>query len=322
MIKLLCRLDDPTAGQVLADGVDLREIDPRRWRAMVAVLFQDFIRYELPVADNVWLGPGGEITREDAIWAALSAAGAADTVRGLPSALATLLSSAATGGTELSGGQWQLVALARALFAVQGGARLLVLDEPTAALDPQRELDFFDLVLRLATGPEEGLVTSILVSHRFATVRHADRIVVLDGGRIVEEGSHEGLSPCPAFTRSYSARKGWRSRMTSPPPRGEAAGRKRPTPLASLMAWKWVLGVSFRADRFRALLAAGARGALWRLVVCPRGRAWPSMPTCGPGGQVAPWAAISGIRFSWCLGGLLAGHIDSAATAGGGRAAD
>jgi ABC-type multidrug transport system fused ATPase/permease subunit len=179
LVKLLCRLYDPLEGSVLVDGIDLRELDPESWRSRIAAVFQDFIRYELSLGQNV--APGGGT--EEQVKRALQRASAADLAD--PS---TVLSRAYEGGTDLSGGQWQRVALARALFAVEAGAGLVVLDEPTAQLDVRGEADIFDRILESTRG-----CTTILISHRFSTVRHADRICVLEGGRVVELGSHEEL---------------------------------------------------------------------------------------------------------------------------------
>ena len=194
LIKVLCRLYDPSAGTVLIDGVDLRDLDPAAWRARLAVLFQDFIHYGLSVRDNVFLGAGPEAAER--LEAAAHAAGAAPLIGSLPAGWETPLSSGFSGGIDLSGGQWQRIALARALYAVGTDARLLVLDEPTANLDPRGEQEFYDLVLnspRLRAGNNDDPTTTILISHRFATVRHADRICVLSEGRITEDGTHDEL---------------------------------------------------------------------------------------------------------------------------------
>ena len=179
LAKLLCRLYDPQAGAVEVDGVDLRELDLDRWRARVAAVFQDFIRFELPLRDNV--APGG--ADDGTIRAALAAAGA----DGLAS-LDTVLHRGYRDGIDLSGGQWQRVALARALCAVRLGAGVVLLDEPTAQLDVRGEAEIFDRILAATRH-----CTTILISHRFSTVRHADRICVLEGGRVVELGSHAEL---------------------------------------------------------------------------------------------------------------------------------
>jgi ATP-binding cassette, subfamily B, bacterial len=194
LIKVLCRLYDPSAGTVLIDGVDLRDLDPGAWRARLAVLFQDFIHYGLSVRDNLCLGTGPEASER--LEAAAQAAGAAPLIASLPAGWETPLSSGFSGGIDLSGGQWQRIALARALYAVGTDARLLVLDEPTANLDPRGEQEFYDLVLnspRLRAGNNDAPITTILISHRFATVRHADRICVLSEGRITEDGTHDEL---------------------------------------------------------------------------------------------------------------------------------
>jgi ABC-type multidrug transport system fused ATPase/permease subunit len=177
--KLLCRLYDPQAGAILVDGVDLRELDVASWRARTTAVFQDFVRFELPLRDNV--APAG--APDDDVRAALADAGAA----GLAD-LERVLSRAYPGGTDLSGGQWQRVALARALCAVRSGAGLVLLDEPTAQLDVRGEAEIFERILRATRA-----VTTILVSHRFSTVRHADRICVLERGRVVELGTHDEL---------------------------------------------------------------------------------------------------------------------------------
>ena len=179
LAKLLCRLYDPTEGAIEIDGVDLRELDVDAWRARVTAVFQDFTRFELPLRDNV--SPAG--APDDAIQQALGNAGAANLA-----SLDTVLSRSYDGGTDLSGGQWQRIALARALCAVQLGAGVVLLDEPTAQLDVRGEGEIFDRVLKATRH-----ATSILISHRFSTVRHADRICVLEHGRVVELGTHDEL---------------------------------------------------------------------------------------------------------------------------------
>jgi ATP-binding cassette, subfamily B, bacterial len=179
LAKLLCRLYDPQAGAIEIDGVDLREFDIASWRRRVTAVFQDFIRFELPLRDNV--APAG--APDAAIQAALDAAGA-----GSLATLDTTLARGYDGGTDLSGGQWQRVALARALAAVQLGAGLVLLDEPTAQLDVRGEAEIFERILAATRH-----CTTILISHRFSTVRHADRICVLEHGRVVELGTHDEL---------------------------------------------------------------------------------------------------------------------------------
>jgi ABC-type multidrug transport system fused ATPase/permease subunit len=177
--KLLCRLYDPQSGRIEIDGVDLREFDLASWRSRIAAVFQDFIRLELPLRDNV--APAG--APDDIVCAALESAGAADLA-----SLGTVLARGYDGGTDLSGGQWQRVALARALAAVKMGAGVVLLDEPTAQLDVRGEAEIFDRLLAATR-----LCTTILISHRFSTVRHADRICVLEHGRVIELGTHDEL---------------------------------------------------------------------------------------------------------------------------------
>jgi ATP-binding cassette, subfamily B, bacterial len=188
LVKLLARLYEPQQGRVLADGADLAGADPRAWQRGLAVIFQDFVKYELSAADNIGLGAPDLLEDEAALKAAVERAGAAQTVRSLADGLATPLSGRYTGGRDLSGGQWQRIALARAFLAVAGGASVLVLDEPTAQLDVRAEVEFHDRFLELTRG-----LTTIIVSHRFSTVRRADRIVVLEDGRVAESGTHEEL---------------------------------------------------------------------------------------------------------------------------------
>jgi ABC-type multidrug transport system fused ATPase/permease subunit len=180
LAKLLCRLYDPTAGSIMVDGVDLRDIELASWRSRVAAVFQDFVRFELSLRENV--DPAREAS-DDEIRAALADAGALHLAE-----LDTPLAKGYAGGTDLSGGQWQRVALARALCAVRRGAGLVLLDEPTAQLDVRGEAEVFDKVLQATRR-----VTTILISHRFSTVRHADRICVLEHGRVIELGSHQEL---------------------------------------------------------------------------------------------------------------------------------
>jgi ABC-type multidrug transport system fused ATPase/permease subunit len=179
LAKLLCRLYDPQEGSIEIDGVDLRELDVDAWRARLTAVFQDFVRFELPLRDNV--APAG--APDDAIRAALVEAGAANLA-----SLDTVLARGYEGGTDLSGGQWQRIALARALCAVKLGAGVVLLDEPTAQLDVRGEAEIFERILAATRD-----ATTILISHRFSTVRHADRICVLEHGRVVELGTHDEL---------------------------------------------------------------------------------------------------------------------------------
>lgn len=184
-VKLLARLHDPDRGRIVVDGIDLREIDPVAWRRRLAPVFQDFLQLEVSARDNVAfgaLGCGGDVEAAGAL------AGAVPLIARLPDGWDTVLSREFTGGTQLSGGEWQRLALARALYAVQCGAAILVLDEPTAAMDVRGEAEVYDRFLELTRG-----VTTIVISHRFSTVRRADRIVVIEHGRVVEDGTHRSL---------------------------------------------------------------------------------------------------------------------------------
>jgi len=179
LAKLLCRLYDPQGGAIEVDGVDVRDLDVTEWRANLAAVFQDFLRLELPLRDNI--APGG--APDAVVLQALEAAGAATLAH-----LDTILARGYEGGTDLSGGQWQRVALARALSAVRMGAGVVLLDEPTAQLDVRGEAEIFERLLAATRR-----CTTILISHRFSTVRHADRICVLEKGKVVELGTHEEL---------------------------------------------------------------------------------------------------------------------------------
>jgi ATP-binding cassette subfamily B protein len=182
LAKLLCRLYDPQSGAIEVDGADLRDLDAESWRRRVAAVFQDFVRFELTLRENVVPRDTGDVA-DELVTAALAEAGA-----GALAGLDTPLAKGYSGGTELSGGQWQRVALARALAAVRLGAGLVLLDEPTAQLDVRGEAEIFERVLAATRS-----CTTILISHRFSTVRHVDRIAVVEHGAVVELGSHEEL---------------------------------------------------------------------------------------------------------------------------------
>jgi ABC-type multidrug transport system fused ATPase/permease subunit len=180
LAKLLCRLYDPKEGSIEVDGVDLRELDIDAWRARLTAVFQDFIRFELSLRANV--APNGGVP-DEVIQAALAEAGAEHLA-----SLDRVLARGYEGGTDLSGGQWQRIAPARTLCAVKLGASVVLLDEPTAQLDVRGEAEIFERILAATRH-----LTTILISHRFSTVRHADRICVLEHGRVVELGTHDEL---------------------------------------------------------------------------------------------------------------------------------
>jgi ABC-type multidrug transport system fused ATPase/permease subunit len=186
LIKLLTRLRDQTGGRITVNGEDLRDVDAAEWRARVAVIFQDFVRYELSLRENVAFGAPALLADDDALAGALADAGGTSLLTDV--GWDTVLSRAYEGGADLSGGQWQKVALARALAAVRGGAEVLVLDEPTANLDVRAEAELFDRLLVITRG-----LTTVLISHRFSSVRRADRICVIEDGHVVEQGSHDEL---------------------------------------------------------------------------------------------------------------------------------
>lgn len=185
LAKLLCGLYQPSSGRIQWDDRDTAAMDQEQLRSHVAVIFQDFVQYELSAGENVAMGRHERADDTQAIEAAARTAGAHDFLAALPDGYATRLSRSWIGGTQLSVGQWQRVALARAFFA---DAPFLVLDEPTSALDPRAEADLFATIRTLAAGR-----TVLLISHRFSSVRAADRIFVLRHGRLVEGGTHQAL---------------------------------------------------------------------------------------------------------------------------------
>src|SRR5258708_37733425 len=185
MVNLLPRLYDPTAGQILLDGKDLRSYDLDDLWSEIGVIFQDFMRYDLTASENIAMG---RIEERDNIFRIRSAAQkslAEDVIRKLPNGYVQQLGTRFDGGTDLSGGEWQKLALARAYLRE---AQVLVLDEPTASLDARSEHEVFERFAELTRGK-----MAMVISHRFSTVRMADRIFVLQGGRIAEEGPHDEL---------------------------------------------------------------------------------------------------------------------------------
>jgi ATP-binding cassette, subfamily B, bacterial len=192
LVTLLARLREPSAGRITVDGTDLRDLDARSWQRQVAVVNQDFGRYPLTVRENIAFrdlaAEGLDGLDPGALEGAAARAGALEFIRALPRGWDTICAPGYRGGTDLSGGQWQRIALARALYAAARGARVLVLDEPTAQLDIRAEAAFYNRFLELTSG-----LTTMVISHRFATVRRAERIAVLDVGRITELGSHDEL---------------------------------------------------------------------------------------------------------------------------------
>ena len=188
LVKLLCRLYLPSEGRILVDGVDLARISPDEWRSRLAGAFQDFFRFEFRTRHTVGVGDVARLEDEPAVVVAVDRAGAGDVVEGLVSGLETQLGPTWPGGVEVSFGQWQKLALARGFMRDE--PLLLVLDEPTAALDAETEHALFE---RYAAAARGGSRITILVSHRFSTVRMADQIVMLNGARVVEVGSHEEL---------------------------------------------------------------------------------------------------------------------------------
>jgi ATP-binding cassette subfamily B protein len=185
IVKLLTRLYDPSAGQILLDGVNLRDYDQEDLWREIGVIFQDFMRYDMTATENIAMG---RIEEKDNIFRIRSAAQkslAEDVIRKLPKGYDQQLGCRFDGGTDLSGGEWQKLALARAYLRE---AQVPILDEPTASLDAKSEHEVFERFAELTRGK-----MAMLISHRFSTVRMADRIFVLQGGRIAEEGSHDLL---------------------------------------------------------------------------------------------------------------------------------
>ena len=185
LVKLLTRLYEPTEGQIFLDGVDLREYDVDDLRALVGVIFQDFVRYQATAGENIGFGDITRLADRPAITRAAQRSGADEVIEALPQQYDTMLGNWFENGRELSGGQWQKIALARAFMRT---SEVLVLDEPTAALDAEREYEIFMRFRELAEGR-----MALLISHRFSTVRMADRIVVIEDGHLTELGTHYEL---------------------------------------------------------------------------------------------------------------------------------
>jgi ATP-binding cassette subfamily B protein len=178
-------LYDPTGGTITIDGMDLRQFETQALRREIAIIFQDYAHYHLTARENIWFGNTALSPDDEQVRAAARRAGADDVIRALPHGYETLLGKRFAAGEELSTGEWQKVALARAFMR---DAQIIVLDEPTSSMDAKAEFEAFQNFRQLVSGR-----TAILISHRFSTVRMADRIYVLQHGRIIEDGTHEEL---------------------------------------------------------------------------------------------------------------------------------
>jgi ATP-binding cassette subfamily B protein len=186
LFKLICRLYDPSEGRILIDGVDIRDFEPDALRRQIGAMFQDYVDYQATAAENIGLGSVPDIADRQAVVSASKQAGSDELISRLPAGYDTALGKWFDAGVNLSGGEWQKVALARAFMRQE--ARVLLLDEPTSALDAQAEYDLFERLRSLTRGR-----TAVYISHRFSTVRRADRIIFLEHGRLVEQGTHEEL---------------------------------------------------------------------------------------------------------------------------------
>jgi ATP-binding cassette subfamily B protein len=185
LMKLLCRLYDPTSGTITIDGVDLRQFETKALRHEIAIVFQDYVHYHLTARENIWFGNTDLSPDHDRVITAARRSGADEVIRALPHGYETILGKRFADGEELSIGEWQKVALARAFMR---DAQIIVLDEPTSSLDAKAEYEVFQSFRQLVSGR-----TAVLISHRFSTVRMADRIYVLNQGTIIESGTHEEL---------------------------------------------------------------------------------------------------------------------------------
>ncbi|MCX6690483.1 MAG: ABC transporter ATP-binding protein, partial [Methanoregula sp.] len=184
-IKLLCRLYESEQGKITVDGLDLKRTDPEEWRRHTTVLFQDYVRYHLSARENIWMGDVSRSSDTPRVEMAAHQAAADTVIRKLPDAYSSLLGKLFSGGQELSTGEWQKVALARAFFR---DADIVILDEPARSLDALAEAEIFHRFRELVKGR-----TAVLISHRFSTVLLADHIYVLDRGKIIEHGTHAEL---------------------------------------------------------------------------------------------------------------------------------
>jgi len=185
LVKLLARLYDPTEGRILLDGIDLRDYAVEDLRHEIGVIFQDYMRYDMLAVENIGVGRIEELENEARVNLSAEKSLAAAVVSKLPKAFQQMLGRRFEGGVDLSTGQWQKIALARAYMR---DAQILILDEPTASLDARAEFQVYQRFVDLTAGK-----MAVLISHRFSTVRMADRILVLEQGRIVEHGSHQQL---------------------------------------------------------------------------------------------------------------------------------
>jgi len=188
LARLLAGLDAPSGGSVRVGGIPVEDANRRSWQRQVAAVFQDFGRYELTVRDNIAFGSLAHADDDEGLRAVARQAGLLQFIEELPNGWDTIMSSGYPGGVDASGGQWQRIAIARALFGLRHGARLLIMDEPAASLDARAEAQLYDTFHELTAG-----ATTVAISHRFATVRKAERVVVLDHGQIIEDGAHEDL---------------------------------------------------------------------------------------------------------------------------------
>jgi ATP-binding cassette, subfamily B, bacterial len=189
LVRLICGLYRPQEGRVLVDGVDLSDIDLDEWHRLIAAMFQEFLRLQVSAAENVGAGAVEHFHDKDGVRFALAEAGALSFAQRLPDDVETLLATRYADGTDLSGGQWQRLGIARALFALGAGARVLILDEPTSNLDTFSE----ERLVHRLLDDTRGSVTTLLVTHRLALARRADQILVVERGRLVERGSHDDL---------------------------------------------------------------------------------------------------------------------------------